>query len=222
MTDRSKRRPLPPSPPDVDETVPTGPLPDDLSDAEVEEQTFVGGDAARRNAAGLSLLLCRLDGVDLSGTVLRRAHFRDVDVNGGSWANVEAPEAGFTRMTCRGVRATGVTFARAKLADVAFEDCRLDLSSFRFAALRRVMFRGCRMEEADFAGIRAADVLFDSCDLSRAGLAEAVFEHSEMRGCTLDGVGNPERLRGIAMPWDDVLRSAPTLAAGVGVRILDD
>lgn len=43
-----------------------------------------------------------------------------------------------------------------------------------------------------------------------------------MRGCELDGVGNPEQLRGIVMPWPDIVRSAAVLAEGVGIRVLDD
>jgi uncharacterized protein YjbI with pentapeptide repeats len=215
--------PLEPSPPELaEEAQRAGALPEDLIDLELEERTFAGGDAAGRDASGVTLLGCRLEDVELSGSVLRRASLRDVLVTSGSWANVAAPEARLTRVELRSVRATGAAFAGARFTDVTFADCRLDLSSFRFASMERVRFARCRLEEADLAGCRGADVVFDSCDLSRASLAEATFERSEMRGCALDAIGNPERLRGVAMPWNDVLLNAATLAAGVGVRVLDE
>jgi uncharacterized protein YjbI with pentapeptide repeats len=126
------------------------------------------------------------------------------------------------RTELRGVRATGVTLTRAKLVDVTFAECRLDFSSVRSASLERVRFEGCRMEEADLSGVSALDVVFEGCDLTRASLAEVRFERCEMVGCSLDGIGNPERLRDVGMPWQDVLRSAATLATGIGVRILED
>jgi len=222
VTGRSKAAPLSPSPPDLDEGAGRpSPLPDELVDAELEERAF-SGDAGGRDASGITLLACRLEDVDLSAATLRRAHLRDVRVEGGSWANVDASEVRLSRAELRGVRVTGGAFTRAALADVAFLDCRMDLASFRFATLERVLFRGCRMEEVDLSGAEATSVLFDGCDLSRASLSEATFARTEMRGCTLDGIGNPERLRGVAMPWGDVLRNAATLAAGVGVRVLEE
>jgi hypothetical protein len=42
-----------------------------------------------------------------------------------------------------------------------------------------------------------------------------------MRGCDLDSLKSPERLRGVGMPVEDVLRSAVVLARGLDVRIVD-
>jgi pentapeptide repeat protein len=65
-------------------------------------------------------------------------------------------------------------------------------------------------------------VLFEGCSLVRATWAAAVFERSEMRGCDLDGAINPDRLRGIRMPWPDVVNSAGVFAMAAGVEIIDD
>jgi hypothetical protein len=46
------------------------------------------------------------------------------------------------------------------------------------------------------------------------------FERTLMRGCDLDGVVDAPRLRGVAMPWPDVIRSAAVLADAVGIRIV--
>jgi len=42
-----------------------------------------------------------------------------------------------------------------------------------------------------------------------------------MRGTDISGAGNPERLRGVRMPWPDVLASAGVLAAAVGIEVVD-
>jgi hypothetical protein len=42
-----------------------------------------------------------------------------------------------------------------------------------------------------------------------------------MRGCDLSGARNPEQLRGIRMPWVDIIRTAGELAAAVGIERLE-
>jgi uncharacterized protein YjbI with pentapeptide repeats len=219
---RPNSRPIEPSPPDLgDEGARVEALPETLTDLELEERTF-SGDAAGRDATGVRLVGCRLGDVDLSGSALGRASLRDVLATGGSWANVDAPEAGFTRVELRSVRATGAAFAGAKLTDVTFADCRLDLSSFRFATLERVRFDRCRMDEADLYGARLSSVVFVACSLVRATLTEARFQRSEMRDCDLEGIVDPTRLRDVGMPWGDILRNAAVFAAGIGIRLLPD
>ncbi len=222
MPKRSNSRPIEPSPPDLaDEDGPAERLPEALTDLELEERTF-SGDAAGRDASGVRLIGCRLEDVELSGALLRRASLRDVLVAGGSWANVDAPDAGFTRVELRSVRATGAGFAGAKLTDMTFADCRLDLSSFRFATLDRVRFERCRMGEADLYGANLSSVVFESCTLARATLSEARFERSEMRDCDLEGIVDPTRLRDVGMLWGDIVRNAAVFAGGIGIRLLAD
>jgi uncharacterized protein YjbI with pentapeptide repeats len=65
-------------------------------------------------------------------------------------------------------------------------------------------------------------VTFEDCDLSGANLSGATFANSDMRGCDLSAVQGAERLRGVRMPWADVIRSAGELAAGIGIEVLDE
>jgi uncharacterized protein YjbI with pentapeptide repeats len=121
-----------------------------------------------------------------------------------------------------GTRATGAQLAEAHLVDVVFDGVRLDLASFRQARLERVVFRDCRLEESDFGGARLESVLFERSPLVRATIAGAAFERCELRGCDLAGIVGPEALRGVRMPWADVLASADVLAAAAGVVVLRD
>jgi uncharacterized protein YjbI with pentapeptide repeats len=200
------------------------PLEDDssaLRGAELSELHVAGSDWSSRDAVGLRLTECRLDGVALDETELRRSGMRDVLVAGGSWANVDAGEAFLKRVEFRNTRLTGISFANATLEDVVFGDCRLDLSSFRFAKLASVHFDGCLLAESDFyeAAVKAA--VFSSCSLVESSLAGVTFEDTELRGCDLSAIGNAERLRGVRMPWADIVQSADVLAAGLGIEIAE-
>jgi uncharacterized protein YjbI with pentapeptide repeats len=58
-------------------------------------------------------------------------------------------------------------------------------------------------------------------NLTGANLSGAGFERSELRGCELDGLRGAERLRGVRMPWPDVVAASAVLAAAIGIEIVD-
>jgi uncharacterized protein YjbI with pentapeptide repeats len=115
----------------------------------LSERLVARADWSERDASGLRARECRFDEVQLDGAELRKANLRDLDVEGGSWANATAVESALRRVCFRNARLTGAVFANATLDDVVFRDCRLDLASFRFAKLVRVGFERCRLDEAD-------------------------------------------------------------------------
>ena len=57
--------------------------------------------------------------------------------------------------------------------------------------------------------------------MTRAVWAEAVLTRCEIRETDISGAGNPERLRGVRMPWTDVLSAAGVLAAAAGIEIVE-
>ena len=178
-------------------------------------------DWSARDATGLQLAECRLENVGLGSAKLAHAGIRDVVLTGGSWANADATKATLRRVEFRDTRLTGVAFADATLSDVVFADCGIDLGSFRFAKLVRVRFEGCRLQEADFYEASVASTVFTDCSLSGASIAAARFTDTELRGCDLAALGNPECLRGVRMPWADVVGAADVLAAGLGIEIVE-
>jgi uncharacterized protein YjbI with pentapeptide repeats len=220
---RSGRRhePVPTSTPDLQEPSPRE-APRQLRAAEIREARLEGPHLSERDCQGLQLIESIVADADSSAAILRRAHVRDSIIEGGNWSNADASESGFRRVEVRSARMTGINLTNAKIEDALFLDCRLDLASFRFARLERVRFEGCRMEEADLHGAHLTSVVIDSANLCRASLAEATLALSEIRGSELEGIGNPERLKGVAMPWVDIVRSAGTFAAALGVGIVDE
>ncbi|HEY8582846.1 MAG TPA: pentapeptide repeat-containing protein, partial [Capillimicrobium sp.] len=101
------------------------------------------------------------------------------------------------------------------------DDCRADLSAMRHATLERVTFRDCDLGEADFGESRLRHVRFERCSLRDADLRLARLEFCELRGCELEGVRGADALRGVAMPWPDIVASAGTLASALGIVVLD-
>jgi len=137
------------------------------------------------------------------------------------WANRQAPGIVLRRVELRGCRLTGAELAEAKLSDVSFVDCRLDLVGLRLAQLERVVFRDCRMTECDLYGASLTDVLVDRCELREATFSGARLERVELRECNLAAVRGAEALKGVRMPWNDVLANAPLFATTLGVEIVD-
>ena len=193
----------------------------DLRSAEIERAVTQRLDLTGRDASGMRLRESRLVDVTLDSVSMSNARFEDVVVTGGSWANSRAAGASFRRVRLDGVRLTGAAIAESAIRDTRFVDCRADLVSFRFAKFERVQFERCRLDEADFYGATFDSAVFLNCDLTGALWAEATFVRSEMRGCELSRAGNPERLRGVRMPWPDVLNAAGVLAQAVGIEVID-
>lgn len=193
-----------------------------LVDAELEARSVEGVDWTGRDAQGLRLSESQLRSTDFGDASLSRSRLRDVVVQDGSWANVTASDVSFSRVRFERVRLTGADLSGSSLDNVTFSDCRLDLCSFRLSRLEIVRFDGCRMEESDFYDAQLNSVMFTDCDLSGVTLTGATFTGSEMRGCDLSAAHSPERLRGVRMPWSDVMRTAGELAAGIGIEVLDE
>ncbi len=163
---------------------------------------------------------CRLETVDLSGAQCSRLVLADAEVNASNLANLAARDSSLIRVTLRRARLTGMGWPAGTLTDVRVEDCRADLSSFRFGRLQRVTFVRCLLADADFEGVRGESVAFLDCDLSRAAFSQARFERSEIRRCRLDGVSGVDGLRGMGLLPEDIVSLAGPMAAALGVRTL--
>jgi uncharacterized protein YjbI with pentapeptide repeats len=145
----------------------------------------------------------------------------DAEVENADWANRRGPGLSALRAEVRRSRLTGAELAEARLTDVTFLDCHLDLVGLRRAHLERVVFRDCRMAECDFYDALLTDVLFEGCTLREAIFAGARIERVEIRGCALEGLDGVEALRGVRMPWNDMLANAPLFAAALGIEIVE-
>jgi len=147
---------------------------------------------------------------------LTDAIIRDVD-----WANRRVARAALLRTELHTVRLTGADLAESTFRDVRFVGCRLDLAAARLSKFERVVFSDCRLEELDLYGSQLQDVLFERCVLREATFSEVTSKRVELRGCDLTALHGAEALRGMRMPWNDVLENAPLFASVAGVEIVD-
>jgi uncharacterized protein YjbI with pentapeptide repeats len=200
---RPSRTPNPPEPPRLD-----GDTDDDLAPEDL--------------GPGASVEHARLRDVELTGARLRGLRLLDVAVERGNLANTAAPELALRRVDIAGARLTGAQWTAGTIADTTFRDCRIDLATFAATTFERVVFEDCLLAQADFRDALLRSVRFERCDLTEADLAGVRIDRCELRGCTLDGLAGVERLRGVAMPWPDVVGNAALLAAALGIRVLDE
>jgi len=93
------------------------------------------------------------------------------------------------------------------------------LCSFAHSALRRVSFENVNLQEASFLETQLTSVSFDGCELTGADFRGARLKRCTIRGSSLDGVLGVESLRGLTMPWSDLLGSVAALAAALGIGV---
>jgi uncharacterized protein YjbI with pentapeptide repeats len=208
-------------------------LPDELEPAAIDPATVDSGDEWRRvrmtdveapelAMPSLRFEEARLERVDLGGGRLARLSLSDVELESCNLANADVRGGSAWRTRIVRSRLTGVAWHEGLLRDTVFSDCRIDLSSFATTRLDQVVFERCLLMQVDLQESSLRRVRFVDCDLTEADVNDARFESCELRGCTIDGMRGAERLRGIAMPWEDIVASVGTFAAAVGVTVIDD
>lgn len=164
----------------------------------------------------------RLRDTAIDAERLREDGLRDVVLEDCDLANVRGVRVLVERATLRGCRMTGMQLAESTIRDTLLEGCRIDLAAFRMTRFERVVLRDCVLREADLVEAQLSSVVLERCDLTGADLSHATFARSQLHDCRCDGLIAAERLRGVAMPWPDVVALAPELAAAVGIAVLDE
>ena len=182
---------------------------------------FHGDDLSEREAEAVEFAGCRFRGADLSGSVLAQLTMTDCQVQTSNWANVRGDGAAVRRVTFEESRMTGFAVTNGKLGDVTFDQCRLDLSGWRFTGFDSVRFTGCKLSGADFTHADLRGARFAGCDLTGAQFHHATMDGARFRRCEVEGIAGITSWRGAVVHPDDVPALSYTLAAGLGLRIDD-
>jgi uncharacterized protein YjbI with pentapeptide repeats len=69
---------------------------------------------------------------------------------------------------------------------------------------------------------RLDHVEFSDCRLAGTDFRGAMLSACAIRGSSLDGVLGIDSLRGVRMPWSDIVASVAALAAGLGIQVESD
>lgn len=166
--------------------------------------------------------LAEIDPSLLDDAALEADGIQDAVLEHANLANRRGRRVLVERVRLRGCRMTGIQLGESTLRDLVIEDSRVDLAAFRMSAIERVVFRDCQLQELDLVEAQLSSVVFERCDLSGADVSHATFRRSQMRECRLDGLIGAERLRGVSMPWPDVVGQAAAFAAALGIGIIED
>jgi uncharacterized protein YjbI with pentapeptide repeats len=148
-------------------------------------------------------------GLRLSDVILRACDLSNVDGRGGSLRRVEI----------HGSRLLGFGLAGGTVQDLRVFDSSLALASWAFSKLRDVIFERVDLAEASFMDAQLEGVTFIDCKLTGADFRGVKLKSCAIRGTSLDGILGVDCLRGVAMPWVDVLDSAAALAAALGISV---
>jgi uncharacterized protein YjbI with pentapeptide repeats len=146
----------------------------------------------------------------------------DVLLDGCGLSNVDGREGLMTRVEMRHSQLVGFGFTRGEARDLRVLDSSLQLASFTSATLHNVVFQRVNLAEASFMDARLEAVAFVDCRLEGADFRDARLSGCAIRGASLDGVLGVESLRGLRMPWADLLSSTGALAAALGITIEQD
>ena len=134
-------------------------------------------------------------------------------------SNVDGREGIIRRVSALRCRLVGLDLNGGDISDLGVVDSSLELASFAGARLRNVAFHGVNLTEASFQEARLEGVEFIDCELAGADFRRARLSGATIRGSALTGVIGVEALRGVRMPWSDVVASAGALATALGIEI---
>jgi uncharacterized protein YjbI with pentapeptide repeats len=132
-------------------------------------------------------------------------------------SNIRARRGAIRRVELTDSRLVGFSLSEGKVEDLRVLGGTMMLSSFAHSSLRRVAFENVNLSEASFLETQLESVHFDGCDLTGADFRGARLKQCTIRGSSLDGVLGVESLRGLTMPWGDLVGSVAALAAALGI-----
>jgi uncharacterized protein YjbI with pentapeptide repeats len=132
-------------------------------------------------------------------------------------SNIRARRGAIRRVELTDSRLVGFSLSEGKVEDLRVVGGTMMLSSFAHSSLRRVAFENVNLSEASFLETQLESVHFDGCDLTGADFRGARLKQCTIRGSSLDGVLGVESLRGLTMPWGDLVGSVAALAAALGI-----
>ena len=184
---------------------------------------LVTGDGSPVQAARVRVRESELRSVVLEPGNVPGLTLADVIMRDCGLSNVDAREGRLTRVEVHRSQLVGFGVIRGDVRDLRVIDSSLQLASFASATLRNVVFERVNLAEASFMHASLASVAFVDCRLEGAD-----FRHAKLaagcviRGASLDGVLGVESMRGLRMPWPDMLASAGALAAALGIDVESD
>jgi uncharacterized protein YjbI with pentapeptide repeats len=204
--------------PDLPELTPAVPALGDSGDLELSGAR-VSGFGAAVAARRVRVRESELEGLVFEASNAPGLTLVDVVMRACNLSNLDAREGLMTRVATHDSQLVGFGFTRGEIRDLHMTDSSLQLASFASAKLHNVVFERVNLAEASFMDARLEAVAFVDCRLDGTDFRRATLSGCAIRGASLDGVLGVESLRGVRMPWADVVGSAGALAAALGIVV---
>lgn len=193
-------------PDDLDERFP------DLDGVDLHGQHLAFAEARTVTFLRSRLTTCALDLAEDAVLDAQDAELVDLDLTG---RRIE----GLRRVSLVGCRLGGADFGDARIRDVTFEECVLDLASMRSAHLDGVAFLDSRIDELDLSRAELTDVTIRSAPMAGVALDGARLTRVDLTGADLAGVVEVASLRGAVISEVQTVALARRFAQLAGVRV---
>lgn len=162
-----------------------------------------------------------LRGVTLGEGAVAELSLSDARLLGCDLSNIRARRGAIRRVELIDSRLVGFSLNEGRVEDLRVAGGTMMLSSFAHSTLRRVAFENVNLREASFLETQLTSVCFDGCELAGADFRGARLKGCAIRGTSLEEVLGVESLRGLTMPWSDLVGSVGALAAALGIGVED-
>jgi len=176
-------------------------------------------DLSGREVVNADIAESRIDTCRFGPGRFDRISMSDCELTGCDLANLLAENSSMIRVSLVNSRATGLSWGGGLFKDVRWENCRADMSAFRFTRFTRVLFSGCDLRQADFQNADLRGIRFEGCDLTGAQFSNAVMTGTRFRGCFLTDIAGAQSLRGAVVDSHDLIGLAHGLAGALGIVI---
>ena len=181
-------------------------------DADLTGVDATGCRFAESVAVGCTITRAALPRTRWHDAWLGRSRLSAVDLTESDWRDVDVVGCAFT----------GVTLPSATLRRVRFTECKLVEVNLRAATLRGVVFDRCTLVDVDLGGADLRTVRFPGSGLSAIRLGSTTLTDVDLRGtAALAVTGDVQSLRGATIDTGQLMDLAPTLAAGLGIMVID-
>lgn len=160
-----------------------------------------------------------LHGLSLGEGTATEFLLRDARLQGCDLSNIRVRRGEIRRTELMDSRLVGFSISEGEVEDLRVVGGTMMLASLAHSTLRHVVFENVNLREASFLETRLTSVSFEGCDLTGADFRGARLKECTIRGTSLDAVLGVESLRGLSMPWPDLVGSVQALAAALGIAV---
>ena len=162
----------------------------------------------------------RFDRVELSSCRFKTALIADTTFDECLLFGSNFDNSHLKRVSITGGMHTGIILSGAKMEDITFRNCKLNLSNFRLSQLKRITFIDCELSDADFGTSQLSQVTFDSCVMTGADFSSCEILSADLRDSDISLIKGISGLKGATVNLTQAIGLAQTMAIELGLNIV--